>query len=392
MRSHTIPNEELRDRQQRLLDKAHDRGFAGIVLFRALNIQYLTGMSHQQTERPCALGLTDEARQIVVPRLERDHADADRFEYDTVRTYFDYPQSEPMMAVRELCKDLEIASSSVLADTDGSPARYGYEGPPLSEIISGCVHTEDIVTSMREVKSGTEIELVAEASRWGDFAQRRLQEKLTQGRRPITIAYEVEGETTAAMLDTLGTKYEMKNTHPVRCMFTAGPTTAEPHSVNGAPPIEDGDTIVTIITPTVSGYTAELERTLFVGEPDANQRHYFEIMRESQQIAFDTVAPGVEYATVEEAVMDYYDENGVRKYTQCHVGHNIGLESHERPYLDRGYEGRIREGELFTIEPGLYVPELGGFRHSDTIAVTSDGCTSLTSYPRDIESLTVTTN
>jgi len=83
------------------------------------------------------------------------------------------------------------------------------------------------------------------------------------------------------------------------------------------------------------------------------------------------------------------DEQGVLEYVQHHVGHNIGLEGHERAYLDVGNDGKLQENELFTVEPGLYVPGVGGFRHSDTVRVTNDGIEELTYYPREIESLTV---
>jgi Xaa-Pro dipeptidase len=173
------------------------------------------------------------------------------------------------------------------------------------------------------------------------------------------------------------------------CKFTTGDVTELPHSVNQTNRIQEGDNVVTIVKPHVGGYTTELERTMFVGEPSDEQREYFEIMRESQEIAIDAIAPGVEYAAVEEVVVDYYEEQGVADMTQHHIGHNIGMEGHERPFLDVAYDGEIRPGELYTVEPGFYVEGVGGFRHSDTVLVTEDGTETLTYYPRDIDSLTV---
>lgn len=294
-----------------------------------------------------------------------------------------------MEEIAAMSRDLGIADGSLVADADGSPRWNGYTGPSLSSLVAGDVGVEEYVTEMCEVKSANEIALVREASDWATFAHCRLQEKLEPGRVPAVVAAEVEAETTAAMLDTCGERYTMTSTRLVDCNFTTGPTTAEPHSVDQTQPIKEGENVVTIIGPTVGGYTTELERTLFVGEPSATQRRYFEIMTESQEIAFETIALGVEYAAVEAAVTDYYEEQGVATYMQCHVGHDIGLEGHERPFLDIGYEGEFRVGELFTPEPGLYVPGLGGFRHSDTVRVTDDGIERLTHYPRDIERLTV---
>ena len=76
-------------------------------------------------------------------------------------------------------------------------------------------------------------------------------------------------------------------------------------------------------------------------------------------------------------------------YWKHHVGHAIGLRYHEAPFLDLGDQTELKPGMVLTVEPGLYVPKLGGFRHSDTVVITQDGIEILTYYPRDLESLTL---
>ena len=82
-------------------------------------------------------------------------------------------------------------------------------------------------------------------------------------------------------------------------------------------------------------------------------------------------------------------ENDLVAYWRQHTGHAIGLRNHEAPFLDLGDHTVVEPGMVFTIEPGLYSPSVGGFRHSDTVVVTEDGIEILTDYPRDIESLTL---
>ncbi|MCO8245307.1 Xaa-Pro peptidase family protein [Haladaptatus sp. AB643] len=386
-----IPKDEYAERQTEILDRANADGYDGILLFGALNIHYLSGMYHLPTERPCVLGISDEGSEIVVPRLEQEHAERPDFHIDGVTVYFDYPQGKPMERVAEMCESLGIANGTVAVDSDGSPGRNGYTGPSISTLLSGDIGVEDYVTEMREVKSGNELDLIREASVWANLGHRILQEKIEIGRRPVVISSEVEAEGTKMMLDTLGSRYEMKNwSSPMQCKFTTGDVTSQPHSVDQTTPIEEGDNIVTIVKPNVGGYTTELERTLFVGEPSVEQQEYFEIMRESQEIAIDTIAPGVEYAAVEDAVVSYFEEQGVADQTQHHIGHNIGMQGHERPFLDVEYEGKIQTGELYTVEPGFYIDGVGGFRHSDTVVVTENGVERFTYYPRDIDSLTIT--
>lgn len=386
----TIPLSEYRKRKQKLLDRAKADGYDGLVLFGSLNIHYVSGLYHLPTERPVALGIAEDRVEAVVPQLELKHANQDDFLIDGVISYFDYPQGEPMKVVGEMCERLGISEGAIAADSDGSPARNGYSGPALSTITTAEVGVEDYITDMREIKSDSEIDLIREASVWANLGQQLLQERIEIGRRPIEVRAEVEADAVKMMLDTLGDRYEMRSWgNPMQCMFTAGETTALPHSKDQTTKIQSGDNIVSIVKPSVGGYTTELERTMFVGEPSQDQRTYFEIMMESQEIAIDAISPGVEYAAVEEAIVDYYEEQGVAEYTQHHVGHNIGMQGHERPFLDVDCEGKIRPGELFTVEPGFYVPDLGGFRHSDTVLVTEDGTETLTYYPRDLERLIV---
>jgi Xaa-Pro aminopeptidase len=92
---------------------------------------------------------------------------------------------------------------------------------------------------------------------------------------------------------------------------------------------------------------------------------------------------------VDRAVLGYFESHGLMPYWRQHTGHAIGLRNHEAPFLDVGDHTRIEPGMVFTVEPGLYAPEVGGFRHSDTVAVTEDGIDILTDYPKDIESLTI---
>jgi len=108
-----------------------------------------------------------------------------------------------------------------------------------------------------------------------------------------------------------------------------------------------------------------------------------------QDIAFATIRPGARCADVDVAVRAYYEKHGLWDNWRHHVGHAIGIRYHEGPFLDRGDPTEIRPGMVFTVEPGLYAAGLGGFRHSDTVAVAESGLDFLTYYPRDLESLTL---
>jgi Xaa-Pro aminopeptidase len=94
---------------------------------------------------------------------------------------------------------------------------------------------------------------------------------------------------------------------------------------------------------------------------------------------------------VDRAVLDYFERHDLMPYWRHHTGHaiGIGIPNHAAPYLDVGDQTEIREGMVFSLEPGIYVPGLGGFRHSDTVLVTGAGAEDLTDYPRTLDALTI---
>jgi Xaa-Pro aminopeptidase len=92
---------------------------------------------------------------------------------------------------------------------------------------------------------------------------------------------------------------------------------------------------------------------------------------------------------VELACVQLARQLGVEGSIRHHVGHSIGLEGHEAPFLDRGDDAVLEPGMVFTVEPGVYVKELGGFRHSDTVVITEAGCRVMTDYPRELKDLII---
>jgi Xaa-Pro aminopeptidase len=168
-----------------------------------------------------------------------------------------------------------------------------------------------------------------------------------------------------------------------------GRNAAIPHALANNITFQPGDVLVTGASCPMWGYNSELERTMFVGEPSPEQQRFFEHMKAAQEVAFAAMKPGVTCSAVDTAVRQYYGTHDLMPYWKHHSGHAIGLRYHEGPFLDAGDQTILQEGMVFTVEPGLYVPELGGFRHSDTVVITHDGIEMLTYYPRDWESLVI---
>ena len=128
---------------------------------------------------------------------------------------------------------------------------------------------------------------------------------------------------------------------------------------------------------------------MIVGPASGEQQRFFEHMKATQEVAFEALRPGARCSDVDQAVRRYYEQHGLMPYWKHHSGHGIGLRYHEGPFLDSGDQTVLQPGMVLTVEPGLYVAGLGGFRHSDTVVITEDGLELITYYPRDLESLTI---
>ena len=389
-----LPDGEYESRLATVRDRLAETDADAAGWFGATSIGYLTGFHHIQTERPVLLVVTPETAGIVVPRLERERVEPNP-RIDAVKTYFDYPGGEPIATAGALLEELGV--DRLAADAEGAPGTMGYDGPPLAEHVA--VETQSWVNRMRWAKSAAEIDLIRESARWGNLAHRYLADELALGAHPATVSQRASLRGSRAMLDTLGEQYvpRTRGSGPAHAGFISGPQTRLPHGHTANRRLEYGDVIITGASADVDGYHSELERTMFLGDASDEHRHYFELMHEAQTIAIEALGPGVELASVDRAVWEYFEEQGVTDLAQHHVGHNIGMGAHEPPYIDRGWtdhcerrerrgsgDARIEPGHVYTIEPGIYTDD-AGYRHSDTVAVTEDGTERLTYFPRSLE-------
>lgn len=390
-----LPSSEYESRIARVRDELTSTDADALCLFSATDIEWVSGFWHLQTERPVCLAITAEAVHVAVPRLESDRASAVE-RIDAVHHYYDYPgggddypyhpSRTPEETIDEMLSALGV--ETVRADSNGAPSYWGYSGPTLAEMAGVEVETVDWIPEWRKEKSGAEIELIMESGKWGNLAHRYLAEYAEPGKHELWVAKRASLDASMALFDTLGDEYEshLRGGFPARCSFLSGPNTALPHGLTENRRLREGDVLVTGASANIGGYKSELERTMFVGEPSDDQRHYFELMLEAQSIAIDECGPGVPCAAVDRAVHDYLDEQGVLEYAQHHTGHNLGMEGHEREFIDRGSDEIMQPGHVYSLEPGIYVPGEAGYRHSDTVVITDDGIEMVTYYPRDLES------
>jgi Xaa-Pro aminopeptidase len=385
---------EFAERANKLLAHIHERKLSGVVLWDSAYVLYFTGFAFIPTERPIGFIVNARGdRALFVPRLEVEHArGATRFE--RVDHYLEYPSTpHPMEVLKGTLSDMGIGGEFG-GDSDGYPWIFGYRGPAISSLIGGrFIHVAAFIEDLMAIKSPAELALIRESAKWGNLAHRLLQRYTAPGETETEVSMRASDEATCAMNDTLGHLYRAQTMYGSGASAgyrgQIGRNAAIPHALANNIVFQEGDVLVTGAGAPMWGYNSELERTMFIGAPTAAQEEMFNHMVALQDTAFGAMRPGVPCSQVDRACRAYYEEHNLMPYWKHHTGHAIGLRYHEGPFLDMGDDTVLQPGMVFTVEPGLYAPELGGYRHSDTVAITEDGLEMITYYPRDLQSLVI---
>jgi len=371
--------------------------FDAYLITSGVSIFYFSNFYHMVTERPAALLVEPDGKPIFMgPLLEADHLREQTKVVGDSYTYLDYPGEEhPMKKFAKWLTDLGYEKAKIGTDNpSGAGGTMGYVGDPLNEILDEADFVKDgqFIWDMRLIKSKEEIALIKESAKWGNLAHQYLQEYTTPGLWDLEISLMATLDATSAMKRTLGSDYiTVKGTRAASACFRGqvGWKSAMPHSISINRFIQEGDVLVTGAGADVGGYGSELERTMIVGNPNSKQERLFKVMMRAQNAAVDALKPGNTCADVDKAANKVFREAGYWDLVRHHTGHGIGIQGHEPPYLDQGNDKELEPGMVVSIEPGIYELGSAGYRHSDTLMVTEEGCEWLTYYPRDLDSLTI---
>ncbi|GAP12758.1 Xaa-Pro aminopeptidase [Longilinea arvoryzae] len=341
------------------------------------SIYYLSGASYMPVERPFFIVVHPEGvPQLVVPQLEYDHMRKVEG-FGEIGSYFEYPSIEGENWYDKL--------NSML----GGQAVVAIE-PELSVSKAALLKVKETVvspfiTEMRRIKTPDEIAAIRNAAAWTDKGMHLVHHGLYRGQSVIETTMPAKTLQTGVISSG---EFDYFN-----CSFiTAGwaaPKSAQPHSLPDMHMRMGSGPIVLMSYNRVNGYAAEVERTVFLGDPTTEERRLYDIVMQARAIAYGMVKPGVRCSDIDVATQEFFKSKGHGDRVIHRTGHGIGLGNHEQPWLSSGSQDVLAENMVISIEPALYFPEIGGFRHSDTVLVTKDGYERITQYPDDLESLIV---
>jgi Xaa-Pro dipeptidase len=211
--------------------------------------------------------------------------------------------------------------------------------------------------------------------------------RLSEAALDKLLAWVEPGVTEKAIAARLAEELTAQGSHgnSFEPLVQTGPNSALPHGFTSQRALKANEFMLIDFGGTVNGYPADITRTFCLGTPSGEMQKIYDTVLRANEAARKTAGPGVPMGVVDKAARDLITQAGYGDYFIHRTGHGLGLDIHEPiPQIASGVEDLLEPGMTFTIEPGIYVPGLGGVRIEDNVAVTGDGLEVLTSYPRQL--------
>ena len=325
-----------------------------LLLSSLVNVRYLTGLA------------SSNAALLVTPEGTRLYTDF---------RYLERAREVEGVEVVQTRRDIYAELTELL---DGriafEPKALSYERYALLTAVGlDLVPRPGLVEAMRAVKDEGEKDAIRRATSVTNDAYARLAEEPFVGRRERDLAWRL-----TSLLHELGgedTAFDV--------IVASGPTGGSPHAVPGDRLVGQNETIVVDAGCRVDGYCSDCTRTFLTGEPPDELTHAYAVVKEAQETGLAAVRAGADSADVDWAARDVVEKAGLGDRFGHGLGHGLGLEVHEAPYLNVEWPATLEAGNVVTIEPGVYLPGVGGIRIEDLVIVTDGGCEVLTSFTKE---------
>lgn len=344
-----------------LRSSAAGMGLDGVLISNPHNRRYIAGF----TGTACNLLVTPKHQILATDPRYTEQAAGESPGWD-VR---DISQTPGWLA--QFVRELGIRQLGFEAD-HLTVAQHGRLRNQLREADCEMVETSELVANMRITKDQQEVASLEKAISIGDEAlmeaTRGMQPGVTE--RQLAINYL----TAARRLGASNISFDT--------IVASGPNAARPHHQPTDRQIQEGEPIVFDCGVIYEGYCSDLTRTLVLGEPPPKVREIYNIVLEAQTKGIEAVKPGIKGKDADAAARQVIERAGYGPQFGHGLGHGVGLEIHEQPYLSRGGELTLQPGAAVTVEPGIYIPGWGGVRIEDVVLVEETGARLLSKAPK----------
>jgi Xaa-Pro dipeptidase len=361
------------ERLSRLSQSIQAAGLEALVLNPGPSMVYLTGLHFHLSERPYVMIFCPGQEPVLIlPGLELVKAHTSPIKFKLF-SFGDNPATWAGV-FKQACASLGLGHAKVGVEPNQLrflELRLLEGGAPAAIFESAA----GILASLRMAKDTHEI---ASMSKAVGVAQRALQALLPSIRVGVT-ELELASELTVHLLKAGG-----DSGLPFAPIVAGGPNSANPHAVPTDRPLAPGDLLVIDWGASVEGYFSDLTRTFAIGQVDPELANLAKVVLEANAAGRGAGKPGLPAGMVDHAARGVIEKAGYGPYFTHRVGHGLGMEGHEEPYMFGENEMLLAAGMTYTVEPGIYLPGRGGVRIEDDVVVTTNGSRSLSDYPREL--------
>jgi Xaa-Pro aminopeptidase len=353
--------EVYRERQAKLRSAAKARGWEALFVTPSTNLAYATGLSMSRSERLTALLLfSDGPAVLVTPAFEESNVTRDAT-VDDVKTW------------QEDQDPVALAAKLLTGKTVGIEGTTAYATASLVSTAASS-KTEDatpVFEALRSVKSEEELSFIREAGRRTVLAITGTHGRIRRGmtEREVSIILEEEFAKLGVRGDGL---------------VQFGPSSALPHGGPSDRVLARGDVVLIDCGCRVRGYTSDVTRTVAFGTPSDEVRKVYGIVDKAQVAGIAALDAGKTGEEVDHAARRVIEDAGYGQYFTHRLGHGLGMDGHEQPYLVKGNRKPLVVGNSVTIEPGIYLPGKFGVRIEDDYGVRDKGLASLSVRPTEL--------
>ncbi len=357
------------NRFDRVRARMAEAPFDLLALIPGPNYYYVSGAPLHASERLNLLLLPKQGAPVALaPALEAPY-----IRPLGIQVYEWRDEEGPLEALRAMLRDLGVGNAAV--GVEFNVMRYG-EGEMLRSVAPGLQlrPADGFLSSLRAVKDEHELEAIRHAIAVTERGLQRAIEGIRVGQTEREIAAAIQVSMLAEGADSMAF-----NPHVV-----SGPRSAEPHAGSGDRAIQPGDVVIIDCGATVNHYSGDITRCLAVEPVPWEIEQIYDLCLRANEAGRAAVRPGATGDDIDTATRTVIDRGEYGEYFIHRTGHGLGLEIHEPPYMVAGNNQPLAVGNVFTVEPGIYLPGLGGVRVEDNIVVTESGGESLTTFPREL--------
>jgi Xaa-Pro dipeptidase len=367
------PGSIYSNRQEKLEGLIQEAGLDCVVLNPGPSMLYLTGLHFHLMERPTVvIFVPGKAPFMVLPALEKQKLTGLPFEIspfmyaDNPQTWQDaFDQAAKATRLDGMKAGVESLTLRVLE------LRFLEKAAAHAQFISA----DESLSQLRICKDEMEIETMQQAV---DIAQKAFLATLSTMKAGQS-EREIAAELTLQLLHN-GSDPEIAFSPIV----SSGPNGANPHATPGERKLASGDLLVVDWGATCNSYISDLTRTVAFGSIDSEWEQIAALVQAANQAGRLAARPGIPAGEVDRAARSVIEKAGYGKYFTHRVGHGIGMQVHEEPYMYAENELVLKPGMAFTVEPGIYIPGRNGVRIEDNVVITQDGAKTLSNLPREL--------